>query len=262
MTYLFDIGNVLLAFDFAPALERISGPNAKSNAYDKIIEKKDQFEAGQISIPEYLKFVYELLDYQGSDTEFFATWNSIFTPILPTWELANTLADQGHRLILFSNTNPIHAPYCLESYGIFEIFHHAVFSHEIGAIKPDSKFFTRAFEKFNIIPEETIYIDDLPDNIATGKALGLHSFCYEHLEQVDQYYTSFDSDPFPYRNWNNSDHPETVIIAIHGINGAAQDYQGLGSYLSQHLPSSALYAPETRGQGNDPNKVRRGDIYS
>ena len=180
MTYLFDIGNVLLSFDFAPALKSITGPNADPNAFAKIIAEKDCFEAGQCSIPDYLKFVYPLLNYQGSDEDFFTAWNSIFTPILPTWELAKSLTEQGHRLILFSNTNAIHAPYCLEGYDVFQHFDHAVFSHEIEAIKPNEELFTRAFEKFQIIPEDTIYIDDLPDNIAMGKQLGLHSFCYDY----------------------------------------------------------------------------------
>lgn len=185
MTYLFDIGNVLLSFDFAPALKSITGPNADPHAYDKIIEAKDLFEAGKMPISDYLSFAYPLLDFQGSDQEFTDAWVSIFTPILPTWELAKSLSEQGHRLILFSNTNPIHAPYCLENYEVFQYFDHAVFSHEIGAIKPQSEFFTRAFEQFDIIPSETIYIDDLPENIAAGESFGLRSFCYDHQRHED-----------------------------------------------------------------------------
>ena len=74
-------------------------------------------------------------------------------------------------------------------------------------------------------------------------------------------FTSFDSDPFNYLHWENSDTPKIVIIAVHGINGAAQDYDGLGNYITKHLPSTALYAAETRGQGNDLNRDRVGDIY-
>ncbi len=74
-------------------------------------------------------------------------------------------------------------------------------------------------------------------------------------------YTSFDGDRFPYSQWGNCKTPSTIIIAVHGINGAACDYSGLGNYIEQHLPQAALYAPETRGQGNDPNIRRRGDIY-
>lgn len=74
-------------------------------------------------------------------------------------------------------------------------------------------------------------------------------------------FTSFDNDEISYTHWQNSNNPETVIIAVHGINGAAQDYSGLGSHISENLPSSALYAAETRGQGNDLNRDRIGDIY-
>ena len=48
MTYLFDIGNVLLAFDFDPALNSLKGANHAPNAIEQIIHKKDAFEAGEI----------------------------------------------------------------------------------------------------------------------------------------------------------------------------------------------------------------------
>lgn len=74
-------------------------------------------------------------------------------------------------------------------------------------------------------------------------------------------YQSFDHDYFNYLTWTNADNPETVIIAVHGINGAAADYDNLASQLLADNKSIAIYAPETRGQGNDLNEKRRGDIY-
>ncbi len=178
MTFLFDIGNVLLAFDFIPALESLKGPNPQPDAINKVISAKDDFEAGLTPLPDYINFIRTTLDIQESDEHIHNVWNSIFTEIPQTFELAQSLKAQGHRLILFSNINPIHAPYCINKYNLNERFDHAVFSYEIGAIKPQSEFFTRAFKKFNIIPEETIYIDDLPENIASGIKHGLKSFCY------------------------------------------------------------------------------------
>jgi putative hydrolase of the HAD superfamily len=180
MTFLFDIGNVLLAFDFVPALNTLKGENADLSAIENIIAAKDSFEAGETSIEDYIILVREQLDFHGDESEILTAWNSIFTKIPETFELASKLKEEGHRLILFSNINPIHAPYCTETHKLEERFDHAVFSCEIGAIKPHDAFFTRAFEKYHIIPEETIYIDDLPDNIAAGKRHGLHSFCYDY----------------------------------------------------------------------------------
>ena len=77
-------------------------------------------------------------------------------------------------------------------------------------------------------------------------------------------YSSFDNDSFDYLKWGDSHFPKTVIIAVHGINGAAQDYDNLASHLIENIDTEkgiTLYAPETRGQGNDRNVRRRGDIY-
>lgn len=80
-------------------------------------------------------------------------------------------------------------------------------------------------------------------------------------------YNSFDNDSFDYLKWTNFPNPKTpktVIIAVHGINGAAQDYDNLASYLTENHDTEGgitIYAPETRGQGNDHNIKRRGDIY-
>lgn len=182
MTYLFDIGNVLLTFDFTPALTGLVGPNPKPDALQQIITRKDHFEAGQMPIEEYITWASELLDFKGDHDDFAHAWNHIFTPVEGTWKLVEKLAAEGHRLILYSNTNPIHAPFITKQYPIFNHFHHAVFSHEIQAIKPDPDFFTRSFEKFDIDPTDTIYIDDMPENIDAGKKHGLQSFLYNHQD--------------------------------------------------------------------------------
>lgn len=71
---------------------------------------------------------------------------------------------------------------------------------------------------------------------------------------------SFDGDEFPYTTWMPKEEPELVIIGVHGISGAASDYKPLGDHVLSDLPRTAIYAAETRGQGNDPIKERRGHI--
>ena len=73
-------------------------------------------------------------------------------------------------------------------------------------------------------------------------------------------YESFDHDYFNYLCWSNSSQPKTIIIAVHGINGAASDYDKLAQFLTSQHQNIIIYAIETRGQGNDLNVKRRGDI--
>ena len=50
--------------------------------------------------------------------------------------------------------------------------------------------------------------------------------------------------------------PRAVMIGVHGLSGAAEQFSPLG----HALPRVSLYAVELRGQGNDSNPARRGAI--
>lgn len=79
--------------------------------------------------------------------------------------------------------------------------------------------------------------------------------------QLDQTHLhTFDGEKFAYTRWMPKGQPRTIVIGVHGISGAASDYQPLADHLLAHHPGTAVYAAETRGQGNDPVKERRGHI--
>jgi alpha-beta hydrolase superfamily lysophospholipase len=71
-----------------------------------------------------------------------------------------------------------------------------------------------------------------------------------------------DGEKFSYSAWGANlkpgQNPRAVVVAVHGLSGAALDYEPLGSYLIQH--SVVTFALELRGQGNDPVPERRGDL--
>jgi putative hydrolase of the HAD superfamily len=181
MTILFDIGNVLLRFDYKEQLCQLL-PNACADGAERLKqldEKRDELECGRITVDEFVKWALDTLGSTATKEEFIAAWRSIFTPIDETWELARKLAKQGHRLILFSNINAIHSPWIYDEYEIFRLFHGGVMSFEIGYMKPHPQFYQTAIQKWNLIPEETLYIDDLPANIQAGIDVGFHCHCYD-----------------------------------------------------------------------------------
>jgi acylglycerol lipase len=67
---------------------------------------------------------------------------------------------------------------------------------------------------------------------------------------------------FSYSLWGANlpmgQNPRAIVVAVHGLSGAAIDYEPLGSHLAQH--GVVTFAPELRGQGNDPDAARRGDL--
>lgn len=184
MNILFDIGNVLLRFDYKEALHALIPPELGDAAerLRLLDEKRDDLESGRISAEKFVAWALPTLGSKASAEEFIAAWRSIFTPISETWELAEKWSHEGHRLILFSNINAIHHPWIFEAYPVFQHFHGAVMSYQVGCMKPLDAFYETAIAQYDIIPAETFYIDDLSANIAAGERYGFHCHQYDHLQ--------------------------------------------------------------------------------
>ena len=181
MTFLFDIGKVLLDFHFEPSLAKLLPPETPDamQRLTVLLEKKDDFEAGRIPVEEYVPWAIERLGSGVPHDDFLHAWRNIFTPVEPMWRVVESLAAGGHRLILFSNTNGIHCPWIFENYDIFRHFPEAVLSFEAGSIKPEPEIYHHAIGVHGLKPAETRYIDDLPANIETGKQLGFRTWQYD-----------------------------------------------------------------------------------
>lgn len=181
MTFLYDIGRVLLDFNFENSIARILPPDATDHALrmTKILDRKDDFEAGKIETEDYITWALEALGSSATPDEFRHAWRHIFTPNEPMWARVRQLAADGHRLILFSNINGIHCPWIFEKYPEFTLFHGSVLSYHTGFIKPEPEIYHHAIATHGLVPEETLYIDDLPLNCATGRAMGFRTWQYD-----------------------------------------------------------------------------------
>jgi glucose-1-phosphatase len=169
--FLFDIGNVLLAFDLAPAVARLNHRSdmKAEEATVRLVSHRDLMEAGEIPPEEFIRRIIADLAWPGNPGEAAAIYADIFTPI----------AKRGFRLVLFSNISPIHSEFVATRYEVFSLFPEAIFSYKTGDIKPRDGMYREAVEKLGMLPKETFYIDDNPDNIATGSRFGFHTHVYD-----------------------------------------------------------------------------------
>jgi len=174
MTFLFDIGRVLLDFHFEPSLARLFSPDHldPAGAMEVLLERKDDFESGKIPADEYIAWAIQVSGTQVNPEQFRDAWQQIFTANEPMWACVRKLAGDGHRLILFSNTNSIHCPWVFKEFPEFSLFPEAVLSFETGFVKPDPGIYHQ------LVPSDILYIDDLPQNIATGLQFGFR--CHQY----------------------------------------------------------------------------------
>lgn len=180
-TFLFDIGRVLLDFDFESSLVKLI-PERIDNARERIqrvLEQKDALEAGLIDPISYAKWALTILESDATAEQFYQAWQQIFTVNEPMWRCIRQLAQKNHQLILLSNISAIHCPWIFTTYPEFSYFKHKVLSFEVGILKPELAIYQYAINTYRLDPSSTIYIDDQLQNIASGKKLEFQCWQYD-----------------------------------------------------------------------------------
>jgi FMN phosphatase YigB (HAD superfamily) len=178
---LFDIGNVLVRFDFALAVRKLE-PLCDLPAdliLDTIQTAKLGYEDGQLGDDEFIRRATELLGFKGGAGEFVEAWNSIFFNNPAMEQEVAALADRVP-LWLLSNTSEIHLQKLFRDFNVFRHFRGGVFSHRARCSKPSPKIFQRVIEECELTPERTFFVDDLEANIQTARELGFHTHHYRH----------------------------------------------------------------------------------
>lgn len=58
-----------------------------------------------------------------------------------------------------------------------------IFSYQVKVVKPNPEIYRLLCEKYNLNPEECLFTDDMPDNIAAAKKYGFHAVLFERYEK-------------------------------------------------------------------------------
>ena len=177
---LFDIGNVLVTFDFQRSAARMAERSrlTKEAIFAAIDPFKVPFESGAMPEAEFAFRAMEAIDFGGTSEEFWHLWCDIFALNEPMVQTLATLPAKVPAFLL-SNTNGPHLRYLLERFSIFKHFEGGIYSHEVKCMKPGEGIYEEAVRTYGLEPAETFYVDDLKANIETGRRLGFVSHHYD-----------------------------------------------------------------------------------
>ena len=179
-TLFFDIGNVLVTFDFGKAMNRLSldSPHSPDHLERLIRPLITRMEDGRLTSAEFVREARAATAYAGTDEAFISAYCEIFEENAPMIALVERLADRVP-LYLLSNTSGLHLDYLRAAYPVFSHFRGGAFSHESASSKPDPKIYQDLIALSGCDPARTLYLDDSHDNTAAGAAQGLHVFTYD-----------------------------------------------------------------------------------
>lgn len=187
---IFDLGGVLLDFKPEVYLKSIGLSNEEAKLFVKLIWGSSEWsksDRGQISYEKIIDGVSSN-NPKYADKLRYALENKdnslILSENFEACEYFKELKLKGFKLYFLSNVNPYDLKYDKENFEIFKLIDGGVYSSEIGYIKPEKECYEELLNKYNLIPEESIFIDDILENVEASKNLNIHSVHFKTLEQV------------------------------------------------------------------------------
>ncbi|PKL26456.1 MAG: HAD family phosphatase [Spirochaetae bacterium HGW-Spirochaetae-3] len=188
MLYIFDMGGVLVrSFDVIPAAARLSGmsePDFRRFAAADM----DALMVGSMGADEY----WSRFSAASGATVPEDYWSTLFAPELdPAVERLIRGLREENRVVSGTNTVACHYGY-LESRGMYGCFDAVYASHLMGLCKPDPSFWLEILRAEGRDPEDAFFIDDMEENVAVARGLGIRSHLFRDAESLE---TALEEEP-------------------------------------------------------------------
>lgn len=199
---IFDLGKVITDIDFSKTIIAFSLLSNKSAEQIKEMHQQtmifDDMEEGKYTATEFRLALKKHLHTEASDQVLDDAWNAIIgkTP----WqrlELVNSLRPK-YKTFLLSNTNEIHIDnvneflkkeYSIENLNPF--FDKVYYSHKIGFRKPKPEAYQYVLADSNIKAEESVFIDDLQQNLDAANQLNINTILKKEDESLEEILKKF-----------------------------------------------------------------------
>lgn len=98
--------------------------------------------------------------------------------IAPTARLIAELKDAGYRLFVLSNMSREFIDF-LRQQPVYENFEGEVVSCEEGVVKPMPEIYDILLSRYNLQPQQTLFIDDREENVAAAAEKGIATFHFD-----------------------------------------------------------------------------------
>jgi putative hydrolase of the HAD superfamily len=204
--FLFDIGNVLLNFDFNDLYALHSAhaeqPILPYSKADFIL--RDAVESGQISDAEWLLHLNQTRHLNWTMEDLRKAWSKIFSINSEGYALLEKARkDPQIKVYALSNVAPHHVEALQKRWpNFFEGMDGLFFSYDLGVRKPDPEIYRRMLDRLQVPASACFFIDDLLENVEAAKKQGIHAYQFvpENLPKIQQEAAKFFGWKVPSEN--------------------------------------------------------------
>ena len=189
----FDLGGVVIALSYENAIRRFEeiGLTDARQHLDAFHQHGifGDLESGRISAEVFREELSKIIGRQLTMDECFYAWHGYVESVPQrNLDMLLRLRQMGFKVCLLSNTNPFMMQWA--SSPAFDGGHHPIdyyfdrlyLSYECKVMKPSPEIFRMMLEGQQATADETLFIDDSPNNCAAAEALGIHTLCPHNNE--------------------------------------------------------------------------------
>ena len=195
---IFDFGGVLMDLDYrltVRALADLLAVDFKDKDYMHwFLEMFKLYEKDGISSQDFINALQSNSNKTASDESIIEAWNAMLIGLRrERFEMLKELKS-SYGVFLLSNSNHIHYDEMLKlTSNMFgdidfhnEFFHKAYYSQLLKMRKPDHEIFDHICAENNLIKQETLFIDDLQQNIDGAIGAGLRAVRHEPKTEITE----------------------------------------------------------------------------
>ncbi len=194
--FYFDMGNVLVHFDYAIASGNMSELlDVPTDVISKIVFNsplQERFETGKVSGEDWCAEVLQQVAEATGEAPpqvapaglLFAN-SAMFTVHYEIVPVIASLGEQEKRLGIFSNTCVAHWDYCESQFELIgKGFGVHALSHEIGFMKPWPEAYAEAARMADVEPQEIFFTDDRAENVAAAVEARFDAVLFTTVEKL------------------------------------------------------------------------------
>jgi FMN phosphatase YigB (HAD superfamily) len=158
--------------------DKLPDSEEKLDKIKKMMKELIKIARNNESVNSWIEKYEELTGLKGFTAD---VWGENFftNKNLEIWMKEN---QRNYNLYYLTNINPFRFAKCQEA-DLFEFFQGGVASCDVGVRKPNPQIYQILLDKYNLKPEESLFIDDKLGNVEAAQKLGFQTILFE--ENVD-----------------------------------------------------------------------------
>lgn len=191
---IFDLGAVLVDWNPKKVVETLFH-NRKSSPqglpYELVQAAQSHlwhgYDRGTISEQELISLISNTYNVPYSDAALFVYYApKALIPLELGLKIFTSAKKLGFKIFLLTNLSQAGFEELNKATTFFSQADGYVASFEINKIKPEPEIYETLLKKYNLNPTECLFIDDKPENIKGGEALGIDGIiCDNHLNTIE-----------------------------------------------------------------------------